>query len=62
MVKHIVMWKLKDYEVGREKAENAQILKAKLEGLQEVIPELKFAEVGINFDESEAAYDVVLYS
>jgi len=62
VVKHIVMWKLKDFAEGATKAENARKLKSKLEGLRVVIPELRVAEVGINFDDSAAAYDVVLYS
>lgn len=61
MVKHIVMWKLKDSAEGASKVENACKLKLKLEELRGVIPELKI-EVGINFDASAAAYDVVLYS
>ncbi len=62
MVKHIVMWKLKDYAAGASRAENARRLKARLEALPAVIPELKRLEVGLNFNPSEAAYDVVLYS
>lgn len=62
MIKHIVMWKLKDFAEGADKAENARRLKAKLEGLRGVIPEFKTAEVGINFAAGDAAFDVVLYS
>ncbi len=62
MVKHIVMWKLKDFAEGATKVENARKLKSKLEELRGVIPEFKVAEVGINFDASASAYDVVLYS
>lgn len=62
MVKHIVMWKLKDFAEGASREENARKLKAKLEALEGTIPELQKAEVGINFDASPAAYDVVLYS
>lgn len=62
MVKHIVMWKLKDFAEGAGKAENAAKLKSKLQSLRDVIPELKVAEVGINFAAGDAAYDVVLYS
>ena len=55
MVKHIVMWKLRD------KADAAEI-KARLEALQGKIPGLIKIEVGIDFLESEQSADVVLYS
>lgn len=35
MIKHIVMWKLKDEAEGNSKAENAQIIKNSLEDLKE---------------------------
>ncbi|NLZ47550.1 MAG: Dabb family protein [Clostridiales bacterium] len=62
MIKHIVMWKLKDFSEGKNKLENAQIIKRDLEALKDKIRELKYIEVGININESEQAYDVVLYS
>jgi len=34
MVKHVVMWKLKDFAEGAAKKENALKIKASLEGLQ----------------------------
>lgn len=55
MVKHIVMWKLRD------KTEAAEI-KERLEALQGKIPGLIKIEVGIDFLESEQSADVVLYS
>ena len=62
MIKHIVMWKLKDHAEAANKQENAQKLKKRLEGLKVHIPELLKVEAGINFNDSEAAFDVVLYS
>ncbi len=56
------MWRLLDSAAGASKKENAIKLKAKLEALQEEIPELQFAEAGINFCQADAAFDVVLYS
>ncbi|KAJ52396.1 hypothetical protein BD780_001170 [Clostridium tetanomorphum] len=61
MIKHIVMWKLK-YFNGDEKIKNCERAKRDLEGLQEMIPELKSIEVGININKTDAAYDLVLYS
>lgn len=62
MIKHIVMWKLKEEALGKSKNENALELKQTLEALKGVIEELKEVEVGINFNPSDAAFDVVLYS
>ena len=58
MIKHIVMWKLND----ENKSTNAQLIKEKLEALVGVIPGLLEVEVGIDFNKSDAAFDVVLYS
>lgn len=62
MIKHIVMWRLKDSAAGADKEENARKLKEALQSLEGVIDELKAVEVGINFNPSPAAFDVVLYS
>ena len=62
MIKHIVMWTLKDEAAGGTKEQNAMKLKSSLEALVDVIDTLKSAEVGINFNPSPAAFDVVLYS
>lgn len=62
MVKHIVMWKLKEFAAGRQKTDNMHVLKDKLEGLKRVIPEIQTIELGLNFNSSDQAYDVVLYS
>lgn len=56
MVKHIVMWTLKE----ENKEENAKKMKADLEALKDKIDFLKFIEVGINFNSTETAYDIVL--
>ena len=53
MVKHIVMWKLRD------KAEGAEI-KVRLDALAGNIPGLLSVEVGIDFLESEQSADLVL--
>lgn len=62
MIKHIVMWRLKDTAAGATKEENALKLKERLEGLVDVIDSLHAAEVGINYNPSDAAFDVILYS
>ena len=66
MLKHIVMWKLKEeghHEEGKSKKEsNALLAKEYLESLANTIPEIRKIEVGININPSEAAFDLVLYS
>ena len=62
MVKHIVMWRLRDSAEGVSKEENAVKLKTRLEALPAEIPELEFAQAGINFCADPAAFDVVLYA
>lgn len=61
MLKHIVMWRLKDQAEGNTKAENAKLMKIKLENLKTDISEIKFVEVGINTNSSAQAFDVVLH-
>jgi len=55
MIKHIVMWKLRD------KADAMEI-KDKLEALKGKIPGLLHIEVGIDFLGSEQSADVVLHA
>lgn len=62
MIKHIVMWRLKDFANEASKEENATRLKNSLESLKDKISEINHIEVGININRSEAAFDVVLYS
>jgi hypothetical protein len=62
MIKHLVMWKLKDTAEGATKEQNAQKMKTALEALKHKIPQIRHIEVGVNFLQSDAAYDVALYS
>jgi hypothetical protein len=62
MIKHIVMFKLKEWAEGSDKASNIKALKASLEALPLKIDDIKFFEVGINFLEASVAYDLVLVS
>ena len=62
MIKHIVMWKLKESHNGESKNEIIQNVKTILEDLTSKISQITELEVGINFNPSDAAYDVVLYS
>ena len=62
MIKHIVMWRLKETGNGQSKSENLKQMKAMLEALPAKISEIVEFEVGIDFDRSERAFDMVLVS
>ena len=62
MLKHIVLFKLKENAEGATKEENARKIKAGLEALTGTIPQLRLMEVGINCIPGETAYDVAIYS
>ena|SRR5579859_1186296 len=62
MIKHIVMWKLKEEAEGHSKKENITAVKSKLESLKAAIPQIVELEVGIQMEPAEAASDVVLFS
>ena len=47
MLRHIVMWKLKDFADGKSRSENAQKAKEMLEALSGVVKEIKGIDVGI---------------
>ncbi len=59
MIRHIVMWRMADSE---DKIERAKAIKENLEALKGKIDELVDIEVGLNFESSEFASDVVLVS
>lgn len=58
MIVHIVMFKFKE----ENKAENLHKVKAELEDLLNKIDVLKSMEVGIDFNHSQRAMDLCLYS
>ncbi len=62
MVKHIVMWKLKNNAYGNTKEENALHIKNQLEALNGNIPGLLKLEVGIDFLHSSDSADIALYA
>ncbi len=61
MLKHIVMWKLKEQAEGADKATNAGKLKALLETCNNLVPGLLKLEASLATPGLEATYDVVLY-
>ena len=59
MIKHIVLWKMADTP---DKKDKAMDIKKNLEALKDKISYIKEIHVGINFNETESASDVVLES
>jgi len=61
MIKHVVMWKLKDME-SLQKSEVISNMKKGLEALVGQVDGLTTLEVGADFLQSDQSYDVVLIS
>lgn len=62
MLKHIVMWKLKEEAEGADRAANARRMKELLDACAGVVPGILKFEVALAQPGLEATYDVVLYS
>ena len=62
MIKHIVMWKLKEHAEGADRAANALEMKRRLDACAAVVPGILKFEVALAQPGLEATYDVVLYS
>lgn len=56
------MWTISEGTNGSTKEENAKIIKSKLEALKDVIPGLLNINVGIDLNNIESNFDVVLIS
>ncbi len=59
MLNHVVLFKLKEYPEA-EKREVLARLKTALEGLSDKIEELKYIEVGLNYELNAKSYDICL--
>lgn len=59
MINHAVLFKLKDYPAKEKKAIIAE-LKSALEGLKDKIEELKYIEVGVNYELNAKSFDIAL--
>lgn len=62
MIKHIVMWKLKESAQGAGRAANAAEMKRRLDACANIVPGMLKFEVALAQPPLEATYDVVLYS
>ena len=62
MIRHMVMFKLREFSTPEEKIKGAETVRAALLALKSKIPEIREFEVGINFTIDDAAYDLVINS
>jgi hypothetical protein len=62
MIKHIILWRLKDFAEGSTKQENMLKVKKMLEEMRGKIPGMLKLEVGLNFESSDSASDISLYT
>lgn len=62
MVRHIVLWNVADEHDGMEKRMLMGEIKRRIEGMRDAIPQIVEIEVGIDFNRSQFAYDVALFS
>lgn len=62
MIKHIVMWQLKEQAEGADKAANASKMKALLDACAGIVPGMGKFEVALAEPGMECTYDVLLYS
>lgn len=62
MLKHIVMWQLKDNALGMDKPALVAEMKKRLEALVGQVPSIRGFEVGVNVIPGDTARDLVLVS
>ena len=62
MIRHIVMWKFRDFAEGLSREENIIKVKTMLEALPEKIDFIREMQVQINVNPKEGMYDAVLLS
>jgi len=62
MIKHIVIWQLKEHAEGADKASNAVRMKELLDACAGIVPGLRKLEVALAQPGLDCTYDVVLYS
>lgn len=62
MIRHLVMFKLREFSTPEEKKNAAETVRTELCAMKKKIPEIQEFEVGINFTVDDAAYDLVINS
>ena len=62
MIRHVVMWKLKDSAEGKSREENIELISKELYALLPIIPEIKKMEIGADVKHTPASMDLMLLS
>jgi len=62
MIKHLVMWRLKENALGNTKPQNALLIKQRVESLMGKIDGLLKIEIGMDFSDTSSSADIALYS
>jgi hypothetical protein len=62
MVKHIVLWRMRESAGGRGRVENAVLAKQTIEAMRGAVPGLQALEVGVDFGRGEQSFDLALYA
>jgi hypothetical protein len=62
VIKHIVVWRLKDEARGAAKADNLERAKKAIEALRYSVPSVRYLEVGTDIGEAHEGWDLVIYS
>ena len=60
MINHVVLFKLKDYCSESEKQSEISLIEDALLSLSSKIDELKYIEVGVNYDLATKSFDICL--
>jgi len=60
MINHVVLFKLKTYSSDTEKQNVISSIEDSLLSLKETVEELKYIEVGINYELTSKSYDICL--
>ena len=60
MIKHVVMWRLKNEAEGKNKSINMKLVMKNLLSLKPTISQINSLEIGENFNQTDMAFDLVL--
>ncbi|MDD1746855.1 MAG: Dabb family protein [Methanomassiliicoccales archaeon] len=60
MIRHVVLWRLKEQAEGRSRLENAKMIKVHLEALPDLVPEIRRLEVGADVLNEGSSWDLCL--
>jgi hypothetical protein len=62
MIKHVVIWRLKNREDRQAREETARAIKQKIEAMRGKIPGLLHIEGGVDFSATPDSCDIALYA